>query len=254
MLILYNLMLLAAAAAIIPVLLWRIAVKGKYRKGLGERLGFVKFNDKERDAHWLMIHAVSVGEVAVAAPLIEMLKQRAPELHILLTTTTDTGQAVAQTAGADRVTYFPCDLPGSATRLMRAIRIHACLIVETEIWPNFLFAAKRVGAKVAIVNGRISDTSFHRYKCLGGMAARILNLFDLCCMQSGTDAERLLALGASGHRVAVTGNVKFDRAAGMGNGNDTLSRADYNLPEGRPILLAGSIHGQEADYILEAFQ
>ena len=170
-------------------------------------------------AIWL--HAVSVGEVIAAVPLARLLKQQFPRSPLVISTTTQTGQKMAQErAGfADAVFYFPFDWAWMVRRTLRAIRPSSVIILETEIWPNFLREARRSWVPVIFANGRISDKSFRRYQrlfsslgVLRGFFKLVLANANLFLMQTESDAERIRALGAASDRVCVTGNLKYDAA------------------------------------------
>jgi 3-deoxy-D-manno-octulosonic-acid transferase len=166
------------------------------------------------------MHAVSVGEVLAALPLAKRLKDEFPQTRILISTTTETGQALAKQRFdfAGGVFYFPFDWAWVVRRVMRAVKPACVIVLETEIWPNLLREAKRAGAPVIFANGRISDRSFRRHRrLLGalGFVARgfytsVLSNATVFLMQSQTDAERVRALGAPPERVVVTGNLKYD--------------------------------------------
>lgn len=253
MYVVYNALLVLLSVVLIPVLAYRIIVKGKYRTGLAERMGFIHFTEEELACRWLWIHAVSVGEVQVTIPLIKRIKERNRHLRVLLTTTTDTGQAIAHKAGADRVAYFPCDLPGNAARVFNKLNLSACLLTETEIWPNFLFSASKRGLHVALINGRISTKSYNSYRIGGFFSSRILDSLGLLCMQSIEDAHRIENIGASPSKIHVTGNLKFDRALEMMKGSSRDLRRELGIPTTRPVLLAGSVHGKEGEILIEAY-
>ncbi len=163
----------------------------------------------------LWVHAVSVGEVLAVSRLVKTLDDALPGCRIVISTTTRTGQALARERfGADRVFYCPLDLPWAVRAYLKALRPRLLILAETEFWPNLLSGCFRRGIPVAVVNARISDRSWPRYRRLSGLWRPFLSRLSRVLAQSGTDAERLIAIGCLPERVSVAGNLKFDvRAA-----------------------------------------
>ncbi len=153
-----------------------MAINGKYREGLSERLGWVPKRLREGDPRQtIWVHAVSVGEVLAASRLVNELGARAPQYRVLLSTTTRTGQQLArERTGLDHTFYFPLDFPWIVRRYLRALDPVLMVLVETEFWPNLLAACRRAAIPVAIVNGRVSDRSLPRYLRLRGLWKKIL--------------------------------------------------------------------------------
>ena len=183
-----------------PSVLWQMLRRGKYRRGIGERFG--------RAAPWqgsaapLWLHAVSVGEVMAAAPLARLLAARHPEVPLLVSTTTETGRAVAeQRIPAARFIFFPLDFGWSVRRALRRLRPRAVLLTETELWPNFLAACTAEAIPAVVINGRISPRSFPRYRLIRPWFRLVLRHVRLFCMQSAADAERTAA--ALGERMSA---------------------------------------------------
>src|SRR5581483_4264568 len=219
MLILYSLALLLLLILGTPWWLFRMATSGKYREGLTERLGIVPRRLHRFDGRKVIwVHAVSVGEVVAASRLIEELDvrlaqsdgQRARDAwRVMISTTTRTGQALArQRFGGQRVFYFPLDLGWAVRSWLRALKPHLLVLVETEFWPRMLAECRRRRIPVAVVNARISDRSWPRYRRLAWMWRRLLGGLAVVLAQSELDAERLTALGAA--HVRVGGNLKYD--------------------------------------------
>src|SRR5260370_4004396 len=196
---------------------------GKYLSNLGERLGFsfpalAKLSADSTGAIW--IHAVSVGEALSSITLARRLKEAYPNRHLIISTTTNTGQALARERMpfADAVIYFPVDWAFCVRRALDAVRPSVVLVLETEIWPNFLREAGRRNIPVLFVSGRISDRSFARYQSYLGVFGFFLRPFlrnalsnaAAFLMQSEKDADRVRALGAPADRVRVSGNLKYD--------------------------------------------
>ncbi|HUX44807.1 MAG TPA: 3-deoxy-D-manno-octulosonic acid transferase [Terracidiphilus sp.] len=243
----YNLALLSALVAGAPWWLWRMATTQKYREGILARLGRVppalRSLSASRPVLWL--HAVSVGEVLAVSRLVADLNRDFPDHQILISTTTRTGQALArQRFGAQCVFYCPLDLPWAVRAYVRAIQPRMLILTETEFWPNLLTACFRRGIPVAVVNARISDRSWPRYRMLRRLWRPILGSLACVLAQSDTDALRLRALGCPPDRVAVAGNLKFDvRAAQQADATRLLQ----SLAPGLRFVVAGStLEGEEA--------
>ena len=198
-----------------PYFAFRILWSGKYRRGLRQRLTQYTVSEKERlsqpNAVWL--HAVSVGELQAARPLLQQIKKEHPSLHLLVSTVTETGQALAQScAEIDGAFYFPLDLPVLCRRALDLVQPRCVLMVETELWPNFIRAVSRRGVPLYLVNARISDRSYHRYRRLRPLFAPVLQRFEAILAQSPADLERFHELGMPAKRLVLGGNLKFDAA------------------------------------------
>ena len=207
---LYSLLLGLAVVLASPWWLARMLVQGKYRAGLGERLGRVPARLGPA-AGCIWVHAVSVGEVLAVSGLVAGLRARFPERRLLVSTTTGTGQKLARERfGEYNVFYYPLDFGFAIRRCLRALRPSLVVLAESEFWPNFLRLACRSGARIAVVNARVSDRSLPRYFRLRALWRHVLRDLDLFLAQSDEDARRLIAIGASEARVRVSGNLKFD--------------------------------------------
>lgn len=250
---LYSLGLGAFLVGGLPVFAAQAVLRGKYRRGLSERLGSVPAWPAQVPPVWL--HAVSVGEVMAATPLAKELAARRPDLPLLVSTVTDTGRGVArQRLPAAQLVFFPLDFGWAVRRALDRLRPRVVLLTETEIWPNFLRACGTRGIPVALVNGRISPRSFPRYRRVGGLFGRVLQGIRLFCMQTPEDARRILELGAPRERVHVVGNLKYDLAV-AGDPKDGLAvRQVLSLPPDVPVLVAGSTHRGEEAVVLEAYR
>ncbi len=257
MYLLYDLIWLVGAMALVPWYLLRRFCGGKNRQGLRERFGWYAPGRlallEGRPVLWL--HAVSVGETRAAVPLIRGLKKRFPEHALVLTNVTETGHAVAQDiAEIDLCLFFPFDISWAVRRVLRQVRPDIVVIVETEIWPNLVACSQQAGIPLVLVNGRISDRSFPRYRKVRHLLRPVLNRFACLCMQTEQDGQRILALGALPERVSVTGNLKFDMSC---DGIDSMAqetvRAAYGLPTDSLVWVAGSTHPGEEELVLDAF-
>jgi 3-deoxy-D-manno-octulosonic-acid transferase len=253
----YNVALIVALAAGAPWWLWKMAATKKYREGLLERLGRVPLRlrrtlaevGRERPVVWL--HAVSVGEVLAASRLVKTLDAALPGTFIAISTTTRTGQALARERfGAERVFYCPLDLPWAVRAYLNALRPRLLVLVETEFWPNLLSGCFRRGIPVAVVNARISDHSWPRYRRLRGLWRPFLSRMSRVLAQSETDADRLKAIGCLPERVTVAGNLKFDvRAATEAEATRRLKSLAGTL---RLVVAGSTLEGEEAA-LLEAW-
>jgi 3-deoxy-D-manno-octulosonic-acid transferase len=256
MYLLYSLLLGVGVLLLLPRFLFDAARHGKYAAGLGERAGMVPpFDAEGRPIIWL--HCVSVGETQAARPLVSSLLEQFPTHALVVSTTTQTGQRVAREAFGTRaalVFYFPFDWAWAVRRALRRINPAAVLVMETELWPRFLRECRRMDVPVAVVNGRLSEKSFRRYRKIRFFVRRMLADLSLALMQSEADATRILTLGLAHERVRVTGNVKFDLEA---TGESLLTaelRQRFGLASGnRPLLLAASTHEPEEQLLLDAY-
>jgi 3-deoxy-D-manno-octulosonic-acid transferase len=256
-LIFYNLALLAALVAGAPWWLFRVATTQKYRHGLMERLGRVPARlgcwargaEGEKPAIWL--HAVSVGEVLAVSRLVEELDRAFPGHRLMISTTTQTGQLLAhERFGVGRVFYCPLDLPWAVRAYLNALRPRLLILAETEFWPNLLNGCFRRGIPVAVVNARISDRSWPRYRRLRWLWKPSLERLSRALAQSVTDAERLRAVGCRPDSVAVAGNLKFDVRAAL---EADATRQLKARASGLRLIVAGStLEGEEAA-LLEAW-
>ena len=249
----YNLALLAALVVGVPWWLFRIAATQKYREGLRERLGMIRPElirlSRERPVIW--VHAVSVGEVLAISRLVKTLDAALPGYFIVISTTTRTGQALARERfGAERVFYCPLDLPWAVRTYLKALQPRLLVLAETEFWPNLLSTCYRRGIPVAVVNARVSDRSWPRYRRLRRHWRTFLSRLSCVLAQSETDAERLKAIGCLPQRVTVSGNLKFDvRIAEEAEATLQLKA----LAQGLRFVVAGStLEGEEAA-LLEAW-
>lgn len=256
MYLLYSILLGIGVLALLPRFLLDAARHGKYAAGLGERAGsLAPFDAGGHPVVWL--HCVSVGEAQAARPLARALLEEHPGHALVVSTTTLTGQRVAREAfkgQAARVFYFPFDWAWSVRRALRAVNPSVVLLMETELWPRFFRECRRRGVPVALVNGRISERSFGRYKLIRPFIRRVLSDLSLAAAQSQADAERLVALGLAPTRVRVTGNVKFDIEETAARPLTEELRRRFNFHPDRPLVVAASTHDPEERVVLEAFK
>lgn len=255
---LYSILVLAVAVIASPWFVYQALRYKKYVGSFRQRMGYlpVSFNMDADESIW--IHAVSVGEVLTARPLISDLKRRYPNLRMFLSTTTMAGQQLARRSvqDVDAVFYFPFDLGFVVRRTLNLVRPKLFIMMETEIWPNLLRACRRTGVKTLMVNGRISSRSYPRYRMARGFFRQVLGNVDQFCMQSDESARRIIDIGADPARVSVTGSLKFESlevpnvAAGRGAGRVLRF---FRVPDSRPVLLAASTLKGEESAVLSAF-
>ncbi len=227
-----------------PVLLWRLFRGSAYKHGYRERMGKVCWRD---DHPRIWIHGVSVGEVKAAQPLVDALSKQWPGVDVVVSSTTPTGAALARSLfGEERVFFYPLDFGPFPARALDRTKPDAVLLMELELWPNFLQAAERRGIPVAVVNGRISDKSFRGYRKLRGLLPQI-DRIDLFCVQNQTYAKRLLDLGVAKSRVRVSGNIKYDSLEIHPEGvdRDRDLAVQIGLRKEERVLVCGSTHAPE---------
>ncbi len=249
-LILYNLLLHPALALGVPLAL----ASAKRRRTLGPRLGLEPPPRIRRPGRPLWIHALSVGEVLSAVSLVAALRCRHPRRPMVFSTTTVTGQQIARRRIAglvDGIFYFPCDLPMVIGARLRQIRPAGIVLVETDLWPNFLRAAAAI--PTALVNARLSARSFAGYRRARALVSPMLQGLAAVAVQSPADADRFRALGVDPAKLRVAGNLKYDQPipsdpAAQGR---TMRRLLQTTPEA-PVLVAGSTHPGEEEILAAA--
>ncbi len=249
----YRIGLAAFFVAALPVFLFQAILRGKYRRALPERLGAVPAWTGAAAPLW--VHAVSVGEVMAAIPLVRQVERRWPALPILMSTVTDTGRGVGrQRLPGKPFVFFPLDFAWAVRRALDRIRPRAVVLTETELWPLFIRACGERGIPVIVVNGRISPRSYPRYRRVRFWFGRVLQGVRLFCMQTPEDAARVRDLGAPPERVHVVGNLKFDLAGDEDPAEGARVRAMLGLAPDRRVLVAGSTHKGEEPLVLEAYR
>ncbi|MDP2186997.1 MAG: lipid IV(A) 3-deoxy-D-manno-octulosonic acid transferase [Xanthomonadales bacterium] len=242
---------------LVPVIVWRLAWRGvsqrAYFRRWGERFGFFSARSGADGALW--VHAVSVGEVAAAAPLIGRLRERYPGCPLVITTITPTGSARVSKLWGEHAfhVYLPYDLPAAIRRFLRRTRPKIAIVMETEIWPNLFLECDAAGIPIIIANARLSERSLVGYGPVRGLARMAVRCAHTVAAQSQMDADRLIALGARPQRVVVAGNMKYDLALPHGLLYKSASwRSSWGAE--RPVWIAASTHEMEEAAVLRAQQ
>lgn len=249
-----DLIYIVLLAAVSPWLLWQAIRKGKYREGYGAKFfGVVPVRQGDRLCIW--IHAVSVGEVNLVRPLVEAIRQQRPDWECVLSTTTMTGMALARKRyPALSVFYCPLDFSWAVSAAMRRIQPRALVLAELELWPNLIAAAKRLGVRVAVVNGRLSEHSARGYRRIRPMALWILRQIDLLAVQDETYAGRFRELGAPAANLHVTGSMKYDGAeTDRENAATVRLRQLASIGRDEVVFLAGSTQDPEESLAVDTF-
>ncbi|MFN8006577.1 MAG: 3-deoxy-D-manno-octulosonic acid transferase [Terriglobia bacterium] len=240
-----------------PYFLYQGFFHKKYFAGLGQRLGFLPTAIALEHRNGIWVHAVSVGEFLAVLPLLHALKKEFPENPLVVTTTTMTGQQLARQKleGMAQVLMFPLDWSFVVRRFLRVLQPAIVLIVETELWPNFLRECHQEKVPLLLVNGRISDTSMVRYRKITWFMRSILKHFSYFLMQSHQDRDRLIGLGAPAEKIAVSGNLKYDLQPPQEI--ERLSgtyRRQFGFTPDRFVVIAGSTMKGEEEMVVAAFQ
>ncbi len=249
----YSFILIVVFLLMSPLFLLR---RQKYAAGFRQRLGnYPEFKHDGRKVIWL--HCVSVGETNAARPLVDELKTNFPNHRIVVSTTTLTGQNLARDIfkdKADAVFYFPFDWKFTVRKALANYKPSVVLLMETEIWPRFIHEAKKCGARIAIVNGRLSAKSFARYSKVRLFITRVLADVDLALMQAEDDWRAIIGLGMSSENARVSGNLKFDLMTDVAElALSEKFRRRFGVSTGRYLIVAASTHAPEEKWLVEAF-
>ena len=251
--ILIDFVYLLAAAAYSPILIYRAIRYKRYQAGWNQRFGIINRKFPEKKCIWL--HAVSVGEVNAAKTIIEELKNTFLDFEIVISTTTDTGFARATNIFGEKfkVFYFPLDFSFIMLRAFRMIRPSICLLMEQEVWPNFVNLAQQSDVPVVVVNGRISDKAFARYEKLKLISGIIYRKVTLILAQTEEYAQRFITIGTPAEKVIVTGSLKYDTAQTEDkvDGADALA-TQLNITDER-LWVAGATGPDEEKILLDIF-
>lgn len=254
MFLLYNFFLTVLSPIWVPWMLWRTSRRDK-KPNWKERTGDYSI-ERSKDERRIWVHAVSVGEVVAALPILKGIRELDPTLKIVLSVTTSSGHTTAEekTPGlVDHLVYFPLDVARFQLAAMVRVDPKVVAIMETELWMNFLWAAKSVDARTLLVNGRISDRSFPRARKLGFFYKSLFRFLDRALMQTEQDAERARTLGA--RSVEVMGNCKFDEATSADEMESETLRREFEIVEGSKVIVVGSTRGADEEaMVIEAIR
>ncbi|MED6298511.1 MAG: glycosyltransferase N-terminal domain-containing protein [Verrucomicrobiota bacterium] len=254
-LLVYNLIIPLILLGALPGYVLKIVRRGNYGNAFGERFGF--FSRKKRQIllsldRPIWIHAVSVGEVNIAKKLILSIKRINPETPIVLSTTTPTGASIANSSEASVVIYQPLDFLFVSTRVFDLISPRALILTEAEVWPNLVSKAVRSGVEVSLINARLSRRSERRFKQFSFFTKPIFGLLSRVCVQQESDIKSWESMGVSGHKVFLTGSIKFD-SEGINEPNNVAAlKGLLNKLFGgksKKVILAGSTHPGEESLI-----
>jgi 3-deoxy-D-manno-octulosonic-acid transferase len=251
----YTLLFSIGLVLTAPYYLWRLRGRITRWADWRERLGWLPESFKQTEPGAVWIHAVSVGETIAVVPLVKAIRENFPEVKIFLSHTTPAGREACENRLPDLAGqfYLPLDWPWAVRRAIGRIRPAALLIVETELWPNLLRAAHERGTRVALVNARLSERSYGRYRLAARFMRRVLGTVDWIGAQTPADAERLLTLGARPESLTVAGNLKFDgRPPELSPLSRSLGRALREAGRG-PVMIAASTMPGEEEKVLKAW-
>jgi len=255
--LLLDLVYIPLALLYLPILLYQMIALKKNRRGWGQRFGLVRPRVSNRPCVW--IHAVSLGEVNATKSLVAQIEQRLPEYDIVISATTDTGYAAAFKQYQPKAVFrYPLDFSCIVRRVLKRIRPDAIVLVELEVWPNFVGIAAKRGVPVIVANGRITEErSMRRFRLpvVRGLARRMFAKIAFAGVQDETYAARFAELGVPAERVVVTGSVKYDTAliAESVPGDGDLAAA-MGIDRTRPLIVAGSTGPGEEEMVLDAFK
>jgi 3-deoxy-D-manno-octulosonic-acid transferase len=253
----YNLALLLLLPGVVLYHYYRSKTRGR-RTAFSERFGRIPERDLAliRGKRVIWVHAVSVGETIASFPLLKGLRARYPQHRLVLTNVTETGRSVALKSNlADLCLYLPFDYSFAVKAALKKVRPELIVLMETELWPNFIAAAAGMGIPVQLANGRISDRSFGRYLRLSWFFRPILQELSALCMQTGEDATRITAIGAAPGTVHVTGNLKYDVPLIQATPERLVQiKGKYCIPGGAFVFTAASTHEGEDEPALDAYQ
>lgn len=244
----------ALGLAISPMVVYRMLRHNRYRSGWKNRFGNIVRKNPEKKCIW--IHAVSVGEVNAAVTIVNKLKERFPDFEIVISTTTDTGYARASSLYAPELSvfYFPLDFSQVMSRAFRKIAPAICLLMELEVWPNFVSTAKELDIPVVVVNGRLSQRSFGRYQKVKPLIKTVFNKLTLILAQTQQYADRFVQLGLTNEKVIVTGSVKYDTAQITDKIKDADEIAAQLNIAGEKLWVAGGTGNDEEKIIVSVYK
>lgn len=251
----YNLLLTVGVLLMAPYYAWRYRKTSFLRKSWRERLGFLPTSFQQPESGAIWIHAVSVGETLAIAGLVQEIQARFPGRKIFMSHVTPTGREAGEKRFPELAGrfYLPLDWRGSVRRTLNSLRPKLLLMVETELWPNLLREAHRSGAKVILVNARLSNRSLRGYRTFRFFMRRVFESVDWIFAQSADDAERFLQAGACPERISVAGNIKFDVPPPPHRDFSALLKRVLTAASRTPVFVAASTMPGEEELVLQAW-
>jgi 3-deoxy-D-manno-octulosonic-acid transferase len=257
--LLYNILMIVAAVIGLPFFAFRFLNERRFRERLRQNLGFFPPETlakiEGRSPIWFQ--TAGVGEVVAASSIIKEFKRQLPEMPILISSGTISGYDMARRilAEADAIIFYPPDLPWMPDRIVERVKPCAYVPVETELWPNFIRAARKRSIPVIMVNGRIGERSLEHYRLMRRMFTKMLDTVVVFCMQSTIDAQYIIQLGADPHKVLVTGNTKYDQNYSLvGETDRRLFLNELGFDGAGPLIIAGSTHRGEEEILLDVWR
>ncbi|MDD5686625.1 MAG: 3-deoxy-D-manno-octulosonic acid transferase [Elusimicrobia bacterium] len=253
MLLVYNILVGFSFVFIIPFFLWKykLGLFNKVSVGSLQRLGFY---DIEK-GKYILLHASSVGELRTVTMFIVKLKQMFPEKKILVLTMTPYGyKYIFEKNIADNVIFAPIDIPFCVEKLFFNVIPEMLILVESELWPNLIFSAKRKGAKIILINGRMSDKSFKRYLFIREFMREILKKIDFICAREESDKKKFITLGYNSVNVVKTGNMKYDIKSEVRSPKSEVKKKDFGFVEDDLIFVAGSTREKEEEIVINVYK
>ena len=260
MYIIYNILIILVFIFVaLPYFLYRLVVEKGFGHRFRQNMGLVRREEiaPVADTNCIWLHGASVGEMVAISPLVKEIKKLMPERKVLVSAVTVGGYDMARQImpEADAIINFPLDLPFVASSMVSRIRPGIFIMVETELWPNFLRAIRERNIPAMMMNGRISEKSAKSYRYLSSLLRDMLNTINLFCMQSSIDAKYITQLGADPEKIIVTGNTKFDQTYAEVSPEDLATyKTELGLGEDAwPVIVAGSTHRTEEEAVLTSF-
>lgn len=257
--LLYNILMILAALIGLPFFAYRFIRERRFRERLRQNLGFFSPETLAKVAGRspVWFQAASVGEVVAASSIIREFKRQIPDVPVLISSGTISGYDMARRIipEADAVIFYPPDLPGLPAHIVDKVQPRAYIPVETELWPNFLRAARKRSIPVVMVNGRIGERSVEHYRQLRRLFTKMLDTVVRFCMQSTIDAQYVIQLGADPHKVIVTGNTKYDQNYSLVTDDERRAfLQELGFDAAAPLIIAGSTHRGEEEILLDVLR
>ena len=250
----YNCIIFLLAVVSLPYLLYQRLRFGKYKDNICQRLGFSLPSYQKKEGERLVwIHTISMGEAIAASPFYHKLKEEYPLSKVVISTVTETGMAQAKKkmAGADAYFFLPLDFSWNLKRLVKKLKPDLFILTESDLWFQMIYQSKKSGAKCILINGKLSDRSFHRFSNVGFFFKKMLGCFDLLCVQSEQYRDRFHKLGAFASQIKVTGNIKLDsKITLMSDDEKKAFSSKLGIQNQDKIVTLGSTHFPEEEMIL----